>query len=534
MSDYARPIESSLEPVVTTLDQPRVEGRSRLPDRRQVLAGVSASYVQSAIALLVGFISTPLYVKYLGGELFGLWVTLWSIIGYFHLSTTGTMMTGTVWIAEAHARGEKEKMSRMLVTTSFIWLAAAALAIVVLAFLVAFGVIRASLFGDSPAVTAVALPVLMILAAGFLVSQPLDVFRLAVRSCQRVDLEQSYTAIFRVVILVAGITVLVLGGGLIGFALVTVLGQLGLELAFAGAARRIVPGLRLSPSLFDAQMARQFISPSLHFLAISIAGSLIWGTDNLVISINLGTASVTLFAVAMQLLNIGSGLIATTVNALMPTVTALHALSEEIKLRRVLLRVVKIGFALATLLGVGFASFGEELLRLWVGASYLAPRSVLSVLLAIFLIRAFAMLFEMVVMGTLRHHRYAYMVLAEGILNLALSLILVKRWGLLGVALGTLMAQVACTGWFLPALAMRVTGCRLKEVILKSVLPVLPAVAIAALAAQLFTMLPLDPGWTRFLIGSGLTASAFAAGFWLTGLNAEEKELFRLMRKGVR
>src|SRR5262249_23658698 len=150
-----------------------------------------------------------------------------------------------------------------LLTTSFlIWLVAAMIGMGILVLLIDIGVIHANLFYGSKAVMEMAIPALTVIAVGSLVSQPLDVFRLAVRSFQRVDIEQFCTMIFKVVMLALGVFVLAFGGGLLSLALATSLSRLGLGLIFSVIVNRSVPSLKLRPALFDSQMARNFVAPS--------------------------------------------------------------------------------------------------------------------------------------------------------------------------------------------------------------------------------------------------------------------------------
>src|SRR5690606_23414720 len=50
--------------------------------------------------------------------------------------------------------------------------------------------------------------------------------------------------------------------------------------------------------------------------------------------------------------------------------------------------------------------------------------------------------------------------LAEAALNLALSILLVRAWGLAGVAAGTTLAALATSAWLLPRLAAEALGGR--------------------------------------------------------------------------
>ncbi|HEY8227541.1 MAG TPA: oligosaccharide flippase family protein [Pyrinomonadaceae bacterium] len=500
---------------------------------RRLLMGIFASYTQIVLSLMVGFVSTPLYLKFLGQENYGLWITMSSITAYLSLSTVGFSTTSLVRMSQAYAQDDRRQVGRLLTTSAVLWFGVAALACCLLILLVAMGAIRPELFGASNATGRWVLPVLMVLALGFLLSQPLDVFRLAVRAFQRVDLEQAYIALNKLLLFGAAVTVIALGGGVLGLAVTTVGCQLTLGVVLVVAIARFYPNVPLSFNQFDIGTARKLIVPSFYFFAISMAGSLIWGTDNLVISTNMGLSAVAPFAVAMQLSTMGTGLLAATINATMPRVSALDSLNEHEKLKILLKQVVKLEFALVSLLGIGFFSFGVGFLRLWVGPQNVAPRSVLGVLLLVFLVRSFAMPFEMVLVGTLKHRVYAGVVIAEGLLNLFLSLFLVRRMGLLGVALGTLVSHLLCTGWFLPTKGLSLVGLHLRDVFWTSLMPITPAILVGLTTAQVLKIGISIDGWIMLVLSSMITAVVFLTLLWIVGLRPEERLMFQLFGLGL-
>jgi O-antigen/teichoic acid export membrane protein len=83
--------------------------------------------------------------------------------------------------------------------------------------------------------------------------------------------------------------------------------------------------------------------------------------------------------------------------------------------------------------------------------------------------------------GAGRHKMLAYVNLATGVANLGLSIILVRRWGLIGIAVGTLV-PIAFNAFVVvfPAACRRV-GLPFRTLLARSVLPALwPAVVVGA------------------------------------------------------
>jgi O-antigen/teichoic acid export membrane protein len=132
--------------------------------------------------------------------------------------------------------------------------------------------------------------------------------------------------------------------------------------------------------------------------------------------------------------------------------------------------------------------------------------------------------------ATFNHRFYTYLNWTEGILNLAFSLALARRYGIIGVAMGTLIAAVVVRilvqPWWVCKVSklyygkyMRFWGGTLLHCMLWT------AVAIAASAWGLRPNYPL-------LIGSAILASTlYAAGSWLFILNSSERaKLLRAMQ----
>src|SRR6202008_4912680 len=71
--------------------------------------------------------------------------------------------------------------------------------------------------------------------------------------------------------------------------------------------------------------------------------------------------------------------------------------------------------------------------------------------------------------GVSKHKFYAYLNLAEGSINLILSLVLVRHFGMIGVALGTLIPMLVTKLWIQPLYVCHVAGIEFLEYLRKSV-----------------------------------------------------------------
>lgn len=184
------------------------------------------------------------------------------------------------------------------------------------------------------------------------------------------------------------------------------------------------------------------------------------------------------------------------------------------------LRGTRIGLTLM-LCGAGLmAVVGDSVIAVWIGPGRFVGRPVLLTFCAMLVLYVH----QSLLLGFSRateNEAYAPCYLAAGALNLLITWLLVGPLGLLGVAMGTLIAQAATTSWFVPVSALRrlriTWGTYASQVLL-------PALGVAALTcgAVLLAVSGLDAGSHLWRVVAGGTAGAAAtlAGSWHLILDA--------------
>lgn len=93
---------------ILPFDTSTQEGRSKERYRRIALTSVSNAGAKG-VAILVNLLSLPLSLNYLGKELFGLWMTITSLVFWLYLSDFGLLNGITNALAEAHGKDDVAK-----------------------------------------------------------------------------------------------------------------------------------------------------------------------------------------------------------------------------------------------------------------------------------------------------------------------------------------------------------------------------------------------------------------------------------------
>lgn len=503
---------------------------------RGIFRGFSASYTNVLLSAITSLLATPLYLRLLGAENYGLWLTVSSVLTYLSLSAAGLPQATQNRMAEEHATGEDGNAAQVLATSVWCTVLFVFLTSCMGYVLVRQGVISSRLFRGSPSLQRTAIPVLLVSGAGYLASLPLQQFRGALRAVHRVAVAEGVSAAGGVVATAMGLMVLLLGGSVIGFAASQTLVLVVFGLIMMTLALRALPApSRRSMWRFRPRRAQELLAPSFHFLVISLAGALIWGTDNVVISSRLGASQVPKYAVSLRLFTLASSAIGAVAISLLPSVTALWVTGQTRRLQRLTIQVTRLIMIASLLVTVELTFFGRSFLRLWAGHDAVPPPSTFLLFAAIFLVRSFAQAQELVVIGMARQRAYAAVVAAEGLANLGFTLALVGPLGLSGVALGTLCAHLAATGWFLPWYASRCTSVRVTQVLRESILPVVPATAVAIGVAAIGSETIGAGSWFSLTICMMAVAASFSTLFLFVSSNKWERHtagrLYRILRR---
>jgi O-antigen/teichoic acid export membrane protein len=118
------------------------------------------------------------------------------------------------------------------------------------------------------------------------------------------------------------------------------------------------------------------------------------------------------------------------------------------------MNLVTISLALAGGLAIYFLGFW--FLKIWISETNVVPLNILRVF-------AFTLFFHCVTKSCAvfikaigKHQPIVWLSCFEAILKIGVSIVLAQNYGMLGIALGTLIAHLLTTGWFIPYLSLKI------------------------------------------------------------------------------
>jgi O-antigen/teichoic acid export membrane protein len=418
---------------------------------RRLISGTAVKYVLLGINIVAGVFLLPFTIQHLGKDLYGLWMIAASMTAYLQLLDLGFGHSLVRHISEADAQSDQSRINELASTffTIFAALGAAALgATMVMAF------VALPRFPNlDSAQLAIAQSVLMILGGRVAVALPMSVFG-AVATSRQAFARNGIIAI-AVTLLQAAVTVLVLarGYGLVTLVASTTAIALLSYVAYAHTAYQVLPTLRLRPHrYFRRERVREIATFGVYVFVINIAVQVGFNLDHLVIGAWLGTAAVAVYAVAFRLADYQRQLCNQFNGLLFPVLVRFGAAGDTTLLRTAVTEATRLAFGLAAGVTLTLLLVGDGLVRTWVGPGFEGAVWPLYALALTGVVLVSQQPLGSLLMGTGRHRLVAGACIAESIGNLVLSIVLVQRYGLVGVAIGTMIpVLVVNLAWLMPA-----------------------------------------------------------------------------------
>jgi len=289
------------------------------------------------------------------------------------------------------------------------------------------------------------------------------------------------------------------GYGLVALALVIVGTTIARNLIAFWWLRRAFPEIKFGWREADRETGRMLFGYSWISFAIVICWLVIFNTDSFLLGVLSGTAAAGVYHPGAQLFLHLRNLINGAATPLAPAVSHIESTSDLDRVRRLYFRgsayIAFASFTISTLVIL----FAQPFVDLWLPEAFAESASVMIVLAcgsALFLPQIVG---NSVLFGIEQHRYLLYSLICEAAAKIVLAIVLIPRSGLLGMALATIIPQIAMYSTLYPALLASVLGTTHWKILWNIFRPGGMALAAAAPVGILLTWLwPVD-GWLSLI-----------------------------------
>jgi O-antigen/teichoic acid export membrane protein len=502
---------------------------------KRIALAVGISWLSRAATILAKLFLLPILFRYLGKEELGFWFLLGDSQGFLTLLGLGVAPTLMRHIALAKGQSgadpsveltedTQKHIADLVVTGQVIlrWLA-------VIIFFIAWGVgyffiRRIDLATLNPQIVFWSWTLMCV---GYAVGVWVSYLECWLIGIGYVGWNNLISTIVNILTIITSILAVIFGGGLLALAGISVFFGLILRFSLLGFIRWNKPEFYKTKGRWNKDYFQAMIKPALYAWLTELGAYLIMRTDGYFIATFKGASDLPAYSAAYQLvLNIF--VLANSFAIASPVFISQSWQAGDLNsIHRITLRNARLGLSVMAA-GVAFLmSSGRELIGLWLGKENFTGYAVLGIFCIMLTLELQHNILALSARAT-EDEKYVPWALTAGFLNIIFTWALVSRLGLLGVALGTMLAQLVTNNWYQvyrPMVRLQLDF----TVYFRQVIPLWATVLVCSLgfswlAKQLLSFLGITSNWSQLILTAAICSVVWTIAFWQAILESSHKK----------
>lgn len=493
----------------------------------QKRAGVILTYLTQAVHLITGLVYTPIMLRLLGQSEYGLYQLVNSVVGYLGLLSFGFSSSYLRFYSRFRALEDEDGVRGLNGMFMTVFLSIAAVSVICgcvmvtnIRFIFATGLTEA----EYP--TATILMALMV--ANLAISFPNSVFTCWTSAQESFVFQRGLNLVSALLSPLVTLPLLLMGHGSVAMVLVsTCLTVASLSANAWYCLRRL--GMRFRFRYLDWKLFGEVFAFTFFIFLNQVIDQINWNVDRFLLGRMSGTAAVAAYAVGMQVNSIYTSLSTAISSVFAPQVNMVVARggeSSDDELTDVMVRVGKVQFLILAGVLTGFIFLGRPFVLLWGGSEYGESWVVAMVVMVPMLVPLIQNVGIEIQRAKNRHQVRSVVYFLIAVLNVVVSIPLIRAFGpiggAIGTALGLTLGNILFMNWYYSwglGLGMGRFWASIARMLLGLVIP-------CAFGIILALFVPID-GWGT-LLGCGLIyAIVYATSMWLLGMDEGERDAVR-------
>ncbi|WP_235848549.1 oligosaccharide flippase family protein [Litchfieldia alkalitelluris] len=486
-------------------------------------SGAILSYVSILITILVALLYTPVMIRLLGQAEYGLYALIGSVSAYLSVMDMGLGNAIVRYTARNRAIGDKEVESKLNGLFLILYSIIGVLTIVV--GIILYNTID-NIFGASLTVSELekAKVMVIILIINFALSFPLAVFGSIMQAYERFVVVKVVAILRSIIVPVITLPLLFIGYGSVAMVVITTVVNISFLLFNVYYCFRNIK-IRFYFGKVDFQLLREILGYSFFIFLAIIVDQINWNTGQLILGGVSGVAAVAIFAIAIQFVRLYLQFSTAISGLFLPRVSMMvanNASNEE--LSEIMIKYGRVQYLIMAYILCGFILFGYNFIGMWAGWDYTQAyymSLIIMIPITIPLIQNIGI--AILQAKNLQGFRSVVLIIIA-ILNVIISILLAKKYGGIGVALGTGISYAIGNVIIMNIYYHRRVGLNIplfwKNIVLMSI----PVALSLFIGSVINYFLPQD-SILVLLVKIILYSILFGCLMWYKGLNKFEKYL---------
>lgn len=402
---------------------------------------VSSAFLRGA-SIIISFLLVPITIGYVSPELYGVWLTLSSIMTWLGFLDIGFTQGLKNKLTEAIALNDWEK-GKSLVSTTYIMMLVIFIPVCVLLELIIPYIQWSSLLNVNLIYEDEIKNVMFVMVAFFCLQMVVNVVVSVVAAFQKVALSTSFNVIGQFVALIIIIIMTkIVPASLMSLAfsitampiLVTIIASI---ILYTGKFKRLSPSVKY----FDKGHVKQLFGLGYKFFIINIQVVVLYQSTNILISNLSSPLDVTTYNIAYKYLNISMMLYTIITSPLWPAYTDAYVKKDFVWMRNTRKKMTRILF-LSIMICIGMVLISNPVYKLWIGNEVTIPFT-MTVLVALYVVAYCWMNLNSTLIIGMGIVKLETIIVVVGMcLHIPISIMLGRRIGAYGVVLSMIFVNL--------------------------------------------------------------------------------------------
>lgn len=411
----------------------------------ELKAGVILSYAGMIANVVVNLVYTPVILRHLGKSEYGLYTLVASVVNYLSLCSLGFGASYLRFYSRLKVKKNEEELSNLNGMYLLLFLLFSSLAFI-LGMVIVFH--SEQVLGNNLTATEMQLgkKLLFILTINISITMFTTVFQSMISAHECFIFQKAVMFVSVIVNPFLTFPALVMGYGSIALVLITTLISflcLMINVWYCLVKLKI----RFSFKKMQFSLLKEMGTFSFFLFLNAVIDQINWNVDAFLIGRYIGTVEVAVYGVASQINNLYMNLSTSVSGVFAPRVNKMVAenVSDE-KLTDLFIKVGRVQFIILSLVASGFLFFGKYFITIWAGNDYGEAYFIALLLILPFTIALIQNMGIEIQRAKNKHQFRSLVYLAIAVLNIVISIPLIKLYGAIGAAIGTAVTLFLGTG----------------------------------------------------------------------------------------
>lgn len=495
---------------------------------RKLCNNAFSNYANMIISIVIAFVMSPVLVHRLGDVSYGIWALVMSVTGYFSLLDLGMNRAIVRFVSMYEANDEREELNYFFNTTLILY-SVLGLVIVAMTLIAALSLGYFVDFGEQEGIAQL---VIAIVGIDFAFTFPFGVMYAVLIARQEHTIANRINILNTVMRNIVLYAALLYYPTLICVTIVHVAFNMTKNIRIYRQVRRSCPYLAYHRRYFDRSRISQIFTYSIHSFVVSVSSRVINFTDEIVVATFLKVADVTYYSIATNLVTYFEKLVWAGASVFVPYISQLDARGEHEQVTRSFYCGSKYTLLFSLYVFTCMYLLGGGFVGIWMGKRYGEVVSPLLLVLAVAKVISLSQSMSVArFFGTSRHQLLSKLNMVEAVANLLLSITLVRIYGMIGVAYGTLIPSLLCNGLVLPLITFREFEISGFQFLLKSTLG--PVAVFGATVVALHQFQTGIETYLHLVVHAGIITLTFSLLSLVLVVSSEERA-YLLQKLGLR